>query len=86
MIERLAALPPATRRRLVDTYGASALEIAAAAERDPSAHEPVAGGPDILAQVDFAMDQEFARRLEDVLLRRLPLGHDPAACRRADLS
>ncbi len=56
---------------LADTYGMRGLEIAARVKEDPSLAAPlVEGRPEILAQVDFAVEEELAVTVEDVLLRR----------------
>jgi len=71
-------LPP----HLAGRYGARAASVLARAAADPSAAAPLDGeGPEIAAEVDVAIEEEFARRLTDVLLRRLSLAHDPRRCR-----
>jgi glycerol-3-phosphate dehydrogenase len=71
-------LPP----HLAAHYGSRAQAVLARAAADPSAGAPLDGeGPEIAAEVDVAVEEEFARRLEDVLLRRLPLAQDPRRCR-----
>ena len=64
---------------LLSIYGTRASEIIAMAEVDASLREPlVEGHPAIAAVIPFAFEQEFARTLADVLLRRtmLALGED----------
>jgi glycerol-3-phosphate dehydrogenase len=59
---------------LVSTYGSRAKDIATLVARDRSGGERlVAGRPEILAQVDFAIDQELAATACDVLCRRTQL-------------
>jgi glycerol-3-phosphate dehydrogenase len=73
-----AGLPP----HLAALYGARARAVAVRAAADPGAAERLdAEGPEIAAQVDVAVEEEFARRVEDVVLRRLPVSHDPGRCR-----
>ncbi len=63
-----------TARLLADTYGMRGLEVARMVRQDPSAGERiVAGRPEILAQVDWAVEHELAYEVEDVLARRTQL-------------
>ena len=62
---------PEIERHLLHLYGALAAEVLAPVREDPSLVEPLApGGPDIAAQVRYAMTREWARTKEDVLRRR----------------
>ena len=64
---------------LLSVYGTRSRQILAMAEDDPSLREPLLQGqPAIAAVIPFAFEQEFARTLADVLLRRtmLALGED----------
>jgi glycerol-3-phosphate dehydrogenase len=73
--------PPDAPPHLIALYGPRAGALMARAAADPSAATVLdAGGPEIAAQVDVAIEEEFARRLTDVVLRRLPLSHDPRRC------
>lgn len=59
---------------LVSTYGSRAIEVARLARTDRSAAQRlVEGRPEIVAQVDFAMQQELAATATDVLCRRTQL-------------
>ncbi len=63
-------------RYLVDTYGIRAQEVLAIVERAPRLSERIClGAPDILAQVNFAVEKEMALTVEDFMLRRSLLGH-----------
>lgn len=74
--------PPGLPPHLGARYGARGQAVLARVAADPSAGVPLDGeGPEITAEVDVAIEEEFARRLADVVLRRLPLGHDPRRCR-----
>jgi glycerol-3-phosphate dehydrogenase len=81
---RLAPLEDETRAHVLRFYGSEATRITALAREDPDAAQPILpGGLDLLAQVDFAIREEIALRVEDVLLRRLPFGHLPERVRAA---
>lgn len=59
---------------MMGIYGVRARRIVELAEADLSLREPlVAGSPGIAALVPFSFDQEYARTLADVLLRRTML-------------
>ncbi len=61
-------------RYFVQTYGSRATEVLARIRHDPSAGEGLDPElPYLLAQVDEAVDHEFARTLDDVMSRRVPL-------------
>ncbi len=65
------ALPATAIARLTDVYGAMAWEVAAIAEADPvlaRCIDPLSGA--IAAEVVYAVQEEGAFTLEDVLLRR----------------
>ena len=65
-------LDPETAAHLLTAYGARALEIA----RLPGGTERITPSrPDVWAEVDFAVEEEMAVRLEDFLLRRTDLLH-----------
>ncbi len=56
-------------------YGPRAHEVRALIASDASLTERICEhNPDVLAQVAYAVDHEFAVTLADVLLRRLPVG------------
>jgi glycerol-3-phosphate dehydrogenase len=61
----------AVGRHLANTYGTRGMEVARRIARDPAlAERLVAGRDDVMAQVDFAIDEEMATTLCDVLMRR----------------
>lgn len=79
---RLRGLGEETRRHLVAVYGSEAVHVAALAAARAGADALLGrGGPEIVAQVDFAMEREIARHADDVIFRRLILGHDPGRVR-----
>ncbi|MEM7436259.1 MAG: glycerol-3-phosphate dehydrogenase [Myxococcota bacterium] len=56
---------------LVTAYGTRAIWIAERCAADPSLAAPIIDGrPEIMAQVDFAVDEELAATVSDVLIRR----------------
>jgi glycerol-3-phosphate dehydrogenase len=64
----------AVARHLVDTYGMRALGLAHRSARRPELAEPlVPGRPEILGQVDVAVEEELAATIVDVLVRRTQL-------------
>jgi glycerol-3-phosphate dehydrogenase len=64
----------ATARMLGDTYGMRGLEIARKVVADPSLGAIlVPGRPEILAQVDWSIDEELAATVTDVIHRRTQL-------------
>ncbi len=67
-------LPDATCRYLADRYGTRAIAIAQHAASDPRLAEPlVPGRPEILAQVDWAVQAELAQTITDFMERRTQL-------------
>jgi glycerol-3-phosphate dehydrogenase len=59
---------------LADTYGMRGLDLARIVSKDASlGARLVAGRPEILAQVDWAVKEEMAARLIDVMVRRTQL-------------
>ncbi len=65
---------PDTARLLADTYGMRGLDVAALASADQAlAARLVPGRPEIMAQVDFAVEEELAETVRDVLIRRTQL-------------
>jgi glycerol-3-phosphate dehydrogenase len=67
-------LPPALRGHLLHLYGARAGDVVRPALDDPSLLEPLHdGGPDIAAQALYAVRSEWARSVEDVIVRRTTL-------------
>ncbi|MEM6926557.1 MAG: glycerol-3-phosphate dehydrogenase [Myxococcota bacterium] len=67
-------LDSSTALALADTYGMRAIEIGRRVADDPERGQPLLPGrPEILAQVDWAVTQELAATLEDVLVRRMDL-------------
>jgi glycerol-3-phosphate dehydrogenase len=68
------ALPAASARLLADTYGMRSIEIARLVRVNPELGEQlVAGRPEILAQVDWAVNEELAATVSDVMIRRTQL-------------
>lgn len=67
-------LPIATCRHLVGTYGMRAFDLAQRVLANPALLEPlVPGRPEVLAQVDFAVEEELAASLCDIMIRRTQL-------------
>ena len=65
------AVDEATGRHLADTYGTRGMEVARRVAQEPAlGARIVPDGNDVLAQVDFAVDEEMATTLCDVLMRR----------------
>ena len=65
------ALTEASARELTRTYGMRGLEIARMVRDDPKLAAPLnPGRPEILAQVDWSVQQELAATLDDILVRR----------------
>ncbi len=77
MSERILAAgaeDPATARLFASTYGARGVGVAERMARDPvAAARLVPGRPERMAQVDVAVEEEFAQRVSDVLVRRTQL-------------
>lgn len=79
-------------RHLADTYGMRGLDLARRVAAEPELATPLVDGrPEILGQVDWAVREELAVRLSDVMIRRTQLyyrDHDqgltaaPLAARR----
>lgn len=81
---RFRGIGRATTLRWIERYGSEAIDLAERVRDDPSSGEPlVPEHPARLAEVDFAVEREFARGLEDVLVRRLGLEQIPALLDRA---
>jgi glycerol-3-phosphate dehydrogenase len=67
-------LSAGTSRYLADTYGMLGIEIARRVAADPAQAEVlVPGRNEIVGQVDWAVREELAARLSDVLIRRTQL-------------
>jgi glycerol-3-phosphate dehydrogenase len=64
-------------RYLADTYGMRALDLARRVAESPAGAEPLVQGdpsrPEIVAQVDWAVEEELAASVADVLVRRTQL-------------
>ena len=87
--QRFPELDPATRSHLLHLYGSLAEEVLEPALHEPSLLEPIhPEAPDVLAQVGYAGEQEWAVGVEDVIWRRTTLGHrglaEAAAARVAE--
>jgi glycerol-3-phosphate dehydrogenase len=64
----------AAAKHLAMTFGTRGSAVAARVKSDPSCAEPLdAEQPYVAAQIDEAIENEFARTLDDVLTRRIPL-------------
>lgn len=69
-----AKLSPAQSRHLADTYGMRGIDLARRVASDPEqATSLVPDRPEILGQVDWAVREELATRLVDVMVRRTQL-------------
>jgi glycerol-3-phosphate dehydrogenase len=67
----LPDVPPETWAYLAQIYGSHASDVLTLGEQDSSLLEPLhPDGPDIAAQVRYAMTHEWARDANDVLRRR----------------
>ncbi len=74
--QHYTALDDDTAYHLARSYGTQITELMASAERGPVLMKRPADSrtPDIMAQVDYAVEHEMARTLGDVLLRRTGMG------------
>lgn len=64
----------AAARQLAMTFGTRGAAVAARVRADPTCGEPLdPEQPYLVAQIDEAIEHEFARTLDDVLTRRIPL-------------
>jgi glycerol-3-phosphate dehydrogenase len=73
-----SGVAPETARRLLRVYGTRATDVAALAASDPRLAEVVDEATStIAAQVVFAVQEEFATTIGDVLARRTMLGLEP---------
>ena len=76
---RARAVPDATARHLVASYGSETPAILNPVERDRGLGDPIAPGrPEIWAEVAHAVEREMALRIQDVLIRRLHLFYEYA--------
>jgi glycerol-3-phosphate dehydrogenase len=67
-------LSPVSARHLADTLGMRGLELARWLHREPRLLEPlVPGRPEVLGQVAWAVEEELAATVSDVLMRRTQL-------------
>jgi glycerol-3-phosphate dehydrogenase len=67
-------VPDDVARHLADTYGMRGLDVARRVQQEPElGRRLVEGRPEILAQVDWAMDRELAATVCDVMIRRTQL-------------
>jgi glycerol-3-phosphate dehydrogenase len=67
-------MTPETARLLGDTYGMRGVDIAELAAQSPELAVPlIEGRPEIMAQVDFAVNVELASTVRDVMIRRTQL-------------
>lgn len=66
---------PATAERLFETYGVRAAAVLQVAEQEPNLWQPLGQGTDAIgAEVVYAVREELAQTLTDILLRRTMLG------------
>lgn len=72
-----SGLEQASATRLVDLYGSRAKDVVAAADGSPELLAALPGQVAIGAELVFAFEQEFARTLTDVFMRRTMLGLEP---------
>ncbi|MBW1831151.1 MAG: glycerol-3-phosphate dehydrogenase/oxidase [Deltaproteobacteria bacterium] len=64
-------LPKDVALHLVDTYGMRAVQVAKLCAKDPALLEPIVPGRvEIMAQVDFGVQEELAASVSDILIRR----------------
>ncbi len=76
--EKSSGLPPETSRRLLSIYGTRSAEVLALARQDETLGRPLC--PDtaaIGAEVVFALQNEMAETLTDVMMRRAMLVFEP---------
>lgn len=75
MQRRFSELPPTTVEHLARCYGAALPEVLMQSRWIPNGTQPITERrPDLMLQVDHAVEHEMARRLTDVLHRRTGLG------------
>ena len=73
--QRYHALSDETAYHLARSYGTRIEDVMARAERGPILmQQPSDRSPDIMAQIDYAVECEMAQTLEDVLFRRTGIG------------
>jgi glycerol-3-phosphate dehydrogenase len=67
-------LPPATAQHLAEKFGTDSPKVLEVAKQEPQLLQPlIAGGAPIRAEVIYAIREEMAQTIEDVLLRRIGL-------------
>lgn len=72
---RKLSLDPATIDHLIATYGKDALKVIEIVEQTPALSERICPDfPPIMAEVPYALNNEMAISLEDILSRRIRLG------------
>jgi glycerol-3-phosphate dehydrogenase len=86
---RFPELDPTIRSHLLHLYGSLAEEVLAPATTEPALLEMIhPGSADVLAQIGYAREREWAVRVEDVVWRRTTVGYrglaDAATARVAD--
>jgi glycerol-3-phosphate dehydrogenase len=63
-----------TARCLANTYGTRGIDIGGLCAEDPDLGQVlIEGRPEILAQVDWAVEKELATRISDFMIRRTQL-------------
>jgi glycerol-3-phosphate dehydrogenase len=71
------------RTMAIDAVDAAARRLGLSAASPPGlASEPLVGGSDDAPPLDAVVAHEMARHADDVVFRRLPIGHDPDEARR----
>ena len=76
-LESSGLLSPEGVERLVDVYGGRATRMVALCDSEPSLARPLdEGGRMLAAEVCFAMREEFALTLSDIVFRRMMIGLD----------
>ncbi|MFN3975266.1 MAG: glycerol-3-phosphate dehydrogenase/oxidase [Dehalococcoidia bacterium] len=77
-LRQQTSLPPATARHLARLYGERSAEVALLLAQNPHLAEPLCPHhPDILAQVHYAVQHEWALTPGDFFLRRTLIGLSP---------
>jgi glycerol-3-phosphate dehydrogenase len=82
-LARLSTLPAASRERLLRIYGRRAVDVGELVKEDPALGATLGDGAAVAAEVVFAIREEFARTLADIVHRRLMIGLDPEQGRSA---
>lgn len=73
-IGRTESINETTGRHMISLYGTHARDILKIGVREDGLENVCSHGPDIRAQIIFAVRYEWAKTLTDVMLRRTPIG------------